>query len=304
MTQDPASRPLRVYPILALGLLSISASPILVRFASDAPGEAIAVWRTVLAALMLLPVALARIGPEVRRFTRREVAYVVAAGVVLAFHFITWIESLYHTTVASASVLVAMSPIFLAVLGFLFLQERLAVRVVVAVLVAVAGAVLIGVGDAGDVQASNAILGNSLALGAALLVSVYLIIGRVVRQGTSWLAYVFPVYAVVAVTTVIFALARGVPLFGYDLGFYGLCALMALGPQLFGHGSINYAIKYFPAAIIGLLTLLEPVVASIAAYFLFGEMPGVVASAGMVLVLVSVTAALWPKRRRAAAPAS
>ncbi len=301
MTQGPASRPFRVYPILMVGLLSISFSPILVRFASEAPGEAVAVWRTVMATLLLAPAALVRIGPEVRRFTRREHGFIVAAGVVLAFHFITWIESLYHTTVASASVLVAMSPIFLAVLGFLFLRERLALRTVVAVLVAVLGAVLIGVGDAGDARAARAVLGNSLALGAALLVSVYLIIGRVVRQQTSWLAYVFPVYTVVALTTVGFAVLRGVPLFGYEPAFYGLCALMALGPQLLGHGSINYAIKYFPAAIIGLLTLLEPVVASVAAYVLFGEQPGLVAAMGMALVLAAVLAALWPRRRSVAA---
>ncbi|MEM1125502.1 MAG: DMT family transporter [Bacteroidota bacterium] len=294
-----SSVPVRVYVILGIGLLAISSSPILVRLAAqtgEAPGLAIAVWRTNIAALLLAPVAFAQARTELRRLSRREVAYMTAAGFFLALHFILWIESLYHTSVASASVLVTLTPLFLAILGRLFLKEAITPRMGGAIALAIGGAMLIGLGDASGGSGSQPLLGNSLAVLAALLVSAYLIIGRVVRQGTSWLAYVFFLYALVALTTLGAAWARGVPLMGYAWPFYGYCALMAIGPQLLGHGSMNYAIKYLPAAFIGILTLLEPVVASVAAYFLFGEVPVWLALLGSAIVLSAIVFALWPRR--------
>lgn len=284
-----ASRPAFVYVAVAVGVISFTFSPILVRWADDAPGLAIAVWRTVFAALLLAPVAWRRIGPAVRKFGRRDIGLIGAAGVFLGLHFITWIESLYFTTVASASVLVTTSPIFLVVLGYWFLNEQLSGPTVGAILVSVGGAALIGWGDMRGIGVGPAPLwGNGLALTASLLVSLYLLIGRHVRQQVPWLAYVFPLYAVTALTTLAVAWAQGIPLFGYDWGFYGLCALMAIGPQILGHGSFNYALQYFPAALVGMLALLEPVGASALAYVLFGEVPTGLAITGMLVVLAAV----------------
>jgi drug/metabolite transporter (DMT)-like permease len=290
-------RPFIVYPVLVLGIASFAFSPILVRFASDAPGLAIAVWRTTLTVLFLAPFALPRIGGDLKRLSRRDYVLVGLAGVTLGLHFVTWIESLYHTSVASASVLVTMSPLFLAVLGFLFLKERLRLKEVVSIGIAVAGATLIGIGDASDQAFGGALFGNALALLAALFVSVYMLIGRVVRQNVSFLAYVFPLYTASAVTILLMALVRGVPLFSYGPEFYGLCALMALGPQIFGHGSINFALRFFNAALLGLFTLFEPVGASFMAYAFFGEAPTVITLAGTLLVLAAITFTVLPIRR-------
>jgi len=284
---------------LGLGVFSISISPILIRYANDAPGFAVAALRNVFATLLLAPFAWVKIRHEVRAFSRRDFLLIGGAGVVLGLHFITWIESLYHTSVASGSVLVAITPIFLGILGFLFLRERLTGLMVLSICVAVGGAILISVGTGSEnvaVAKPNALLGNSLALTAALFYSIYLLIGRVVRQGTSWLGYVFPLYFVVSVTTVVFALSQGVSLWGYDWSIYALCGAMAIGPSIIGHGSFNYAVKYLRAAILGVLGLLEPVIASLFAYFLFGERPATLALMGMVLVLGSVVWAVLLER--------
>lgn len=289
--------PRRAAIALVAGLLSLGLSAILVRFGTSAPGLALAVWRTVFATLLLAPFALPKIGPEVRRFRRREWGLILAAGLFLGLHFIAWIESLYHTSVASASVLVTTSPLFIAVLGYLVLRERLALRTVVAIVVAVAGAALIGWGDAGDAAFPNAVFGNSLALTASLLMAVYLLIGRAVRQQTSFLAYLFPLYATAAATTLVAALIRGTPLL-QPWPILALCLAMAVLPQLVGHGSFNYAVKYFPAALLGLLSLSEPIVSSALAFALFGEMPGPLALVGMVVVLASIAVVFAPRLRR------
>jgi len=291
----------RVYGALGLGVLSFAFAPILVRWAGDVPGLSIAVWRTVTAAVVLLPPALVRIGPEVRQFTRRDIGLILGAGIFLGLHFIAWIESLYHTTVASASVLVTTSPLLLAVLGYLLLNERLRRTTVGAIGGSVAGAGLIGWADAGTVTlGQGALWGNSLAFGGAVLVSLYLLIGRVVRQKVSWLAYVTPLYGVAALTALTAAILKGVPLFGYSWTVYGLCVGLALGPQLLGHGAFNYALQHVPAAIVGLLALLEPVGASILAYLLFGEVPPATSILGMSLVMSGVAVVVWQRQARPA----
>lgn len=284
----PTERPpLRVWLVLGAGLAVLGSSAILIRFATDAPGLAVAVWRTLFATLLLAPIAWAKSGDEMRQLPRRDLALIGVAGVVLGLHFIAWIESLYHTTVASASVLVTTSPLFIAVLGYLVLRERLRPRTVVAIATAVLGAAMIGLADANEGAFPNAALGNGLALFAALLVSVYLLIGRVVRQRVSLLAYLLPLYSVAAVTCVIAALVSGTNLV-QPWPILALCLLMALGPQLLGHGSFNYAVRYLPAAQLGLLSLSEPIVSSVLALFLFREIPPLLAIAGMSIVLVSI----------------
>ncbi|NNE36487.1 MAG: DMT family transporter [Rhodothermales bacterium] len=291
---DSVDRPRRAYPLVILAVLLFSVSPILVRFASGAPGISVAALRTIFAALVVLPVALLRSSSEIRSFKRNDWFLIVTAGVLLAGHFVTWIEALYHTTVSSASVLVASSPIVLALLGYFILKERLTPIVLLAVMGGVAGAVVLGLGDHGAsvATAGNASFGNALALTAACLFSVYFIIGRIVRQSTSWLGYVGPLYFVVAVATVSFALLRGATLLGFEPKIYVLCALMGIGPQIIGHGSFNYAVKYFSPTLLGLFGLMEPVGATLYAFLLFGEVPTVVSFIGTAILLGSVAVAL------------
>lgn len=299
LDQADVERPSTVFWVLLLGLSTFSFSPILVRFAQDAPGMTIAVWRTLIAAAALAPFAFFRVREEMHAFTRRDVGMILFGGVFLGTHFVFWIESLYHTSVASASVLVTTSPIFLAVLGYVFLKERLSRREVLAIVLAVMGAALIGIGDLGGGIGPRPLIGNALAIASALLVSVYLLVGRVVRRKTSWLAYVFPLYSVSAATILVGAVVMGTPLFGYPPEFYALCAAMAIGPQIIGHGSFNYAVRYVSAAILGLLSLVEPVGASLLAYLLFDEMPTIPAVVGMLVVLSAISFAVIRRGRGA-----
>ena len=291
-----AGTPTRAYWVLAIGMVSISFSPILVRWAADAPGATVALWRTLIAVLVLLPFAARSAVRDWVHMKPQNRGLTLVAGVMLGFHFIAWIESIYHTSVASASILFTTNPLFIAAIGFVVLDERLSRRTVIAIIVSVLGASLIGLGDASDDHFPRATLGNTLALSAAILFAVYLLIGRVTRRSSDWLSYVFPLYTVVALTVVGYALVRGFPIFGFGWEVYVACALMALGPQILGHGSINYAVKFFPAAVLGLLGLVEPVLATLWAWLLFGEIPGILTFIGMTVILIALTYVYWPSK--------
>jgi drug/metabolite transporter (DMT)-like permease len=76
---------------------------------------------------------------------------------------------------------------------------------------------------------------------------------------------------------------------------------MAIGPNIVGHGAINLALRYLPAALLGLLGLAEPVLATTFAYLLFGERPAGLAIAGIVLVLGAIGVVIMGERRVARA---
>ncbi len=295
MSAGKESRPAHVYAVLAVGVVCIASSAILVRFADEGPAIAVATWRLSFAVLLLLPLALRSVPKQLRAFSRRDHLLILISGIALGLHFATWIESLYLTSVASSTVLATTSPIFLAILGFIALGERVRARVGFAIGISMLGSLLIAAGDSFALEVmpgAMPLLGNTLALSAAMLVSVYLLIGWSIRQRSSWIGYVFPVNFIAAVTIIIIAILRGVPIFGYSPSFYLLCLIMAIFPQLLGHGAFNYAVKYVPAVILGILTLAEPVIASIAAYFLFDEAPVWIAVIGMILVLTGVGVAI------------
>jgi drug/metabolite transporter (DMT)-like permease len=283
----PDRLPRAVPWVMAVAMAVIGFAPILVRWAGDAPALAVVTWRTLFAIALLAPVAFAVAGHEIRRLSGRDWALAGGAGIFLGLHFTAWTASIYHTSVASASVLVTTSPLFIALLGWLVLRETLRPRTLIAIAVGVAGAALIGVGDATDAAFPRAAFGNTLALSAAVFVAIYLLIGRVVRQRTALLAYLVPVYAGAAATTLAIALYEGTPLM-QPWPILGLSLLLALGPQLIVHGTFNYAVRFLPAAVIGLASLAEPVVGTGLALLFFGEVPSTVAFGGMALVLSAI----------------
>ena len=293
MTRAPAP----VWAMVGVGLLAFGSSPVLIRLAGDVPALALAAWRTSVVALVLAPVALTGSQGELRSMSRRDVGLVAAAGVLLGLHFMGWIVSVQLTSIASAAVLVTTSPVFIAVLGAVFLAERPSRRTAVAIGVAVAGAALIGLGEPADGAYPNPALGNALALGAAVLVSVYLLIGRAVRQRLGFVAYFWALNVAAAVTCLAGCWAAGVSL-ALPLPAAGLAVAMGLGPGLLGHGSFVGALKYLPAALLGLLSLAEPILASLVALAWFGEVPPPVAVVGMAVVLAAIAAVVTERRAR------
>ena len=295
--------------VLAVGMLAFASSSILVRAAGDVPASALIAGRT-LFAIVLLGVLAPRATRDAAAHAGRHGGWVLAgAGVMLAAHFLLWVESLALTSVASASVLVTTTPVQIAVWRAVQTRRLPSAATLVAVALGAVGAVLIGVGDAGEGGAGigrNPVLGNVLAFLSATVMAAYLGVAARVRQRLTWPGYVVPVYASVAVVAVGYALLRG------TLGALAVpetalwCLAMAVGPQIIGHGATNYAVRYVTPLMLGLLSLLEPIGASALAVVLFAEVPGALSVAGMALCLLAVAAALvaLSRERRAAAAAA
>lgn len=270
---------------LVLGMMAFATASILTRLA-DAPPLAVGAWRMLLATALLTPWALPRFLREAHFLSRLDVLLLVLAGTALALHFATWITSLALTTVASSVILVTTNPVFVALASHFVLRERVTTRQVIAVGIALLGSIVVSYGDLG--LSGQALIGDLLALVGAVMAAAYFLLGRSVRRKVSTLAYVWPCYGLAALLLLGFCAGSRQPLVGYPPRVYLILLLLALGPQVLGHSSFNWALGQFSPLMVTLAILGEPVGASILAILVLHEFPPLSAPLGGVLILIGI----------------
>ena len=291
---------------LLVGVLAVSTSAILIRVAlRDASPLAIAFWRTTGGSLALAPFAWRR-----RRRTAAiapaRVRQLLASGVFLGAHFALWLLSLQMTTVASSVTLVTMSPIFVALGAWWFLGERTHRRTWIGMGITIAGALIIGIGDAAEISlGARAVAGDALAFGGALAVTGYLLLGRLARRDVPASVYSAVVYGWAALLLLGACLATGTPLLGFSATTWLAILGLVVGPQLLGHTVFNTLLSTVTPTIVSIVVLAEPVGATLLAWLLLAELPAVLFWVGAPLVLVGVfvATARLPRRRAAVTPA-
>jgi drug/metabolite transporter (DMT)-like permease len=289
---------IRPYLGLGFGVIVVSTAAILIRLAqAGVHSLVVAAWRLTLATLILTPFAWVKARSELRTLTRREWGSALLSGLLLAVHFGTWITSLAYTSVTASVVLVWTNPIFVGLASHLFLGERLTREMVIALLVAITGSVIIGLGDLG--QGTHRLLGDALAVVGAIAGAGYFLIGRRLRARLSLLGYVYPVYGTAAVVLMAVMLASGLPRVPQRSETWLWLTLMAMGPQILGHSSLNWALRYLSATYVTLATLWEPIGSTLLAWWLLGEAPTLWAAVGGSLILSGLVVASLAERRAA-----
>jgi drug/metabolite transporter (DMT)-like permease len=275
MVEDPMSGAMMSSPpravtvsVLCLGVAAISFGSIFVRLC-EAPSLIIAAYRLLIATFVLVPFQISRPVAVQGVQSQRKAIYYLLAGIFLALHFATWIASLKYTSVASSVVLVTANPLFVALFSWWFLREGISRRAIIGILVAVAGGILIARADTGI--GHDTLKGDALALLGAIMMAGYLLTGRVIRVVTPLPQYVFRVYGVAAGLLALFCVVTEPNWIHYSGRTFLFFALSALVPQSIGHTSLNWALRHFPAAIVAVCTLFEPVGASLLALWVFGE---------------------------------
>jgi drug/metabolite transporter (DMT)-like permease len=278
-------------------VLAVSTASIFIKLC-DAPALIIATYRMVLASLILLPYALyKRTG---RTWEREEIGWLIVSGLFLSLHFAFWIGSLKYTSVASSVVLVTTYPIFVGIGSRFFLKERMGLYLVFGIVLSVLGSGLISYGDMAISR--EALMGDGLALLGALTASGYFLVGRKMRKSQDLLSYIFPVYSAAGFLLVIFSLLSQKNFFGYSWTTYLFLFLLALIPQLIGHTTINWALKYLPASMVALTYLGEPVGSTILAYFILNEELTPWKIFGGILILAGILTALKRRPQNGSSP--
>jgi drug/metabolite transporter (DMT)-like permease len=272
--------------VLLVGVLAVSTAAVLIRLC-EAPSLVIAAYRLAIASLVVVPAELVRTRALP---ARRDLGWCVLAGLFLSAHFAAWISSLAYTTVASSVVLVTTNPLFVGLFSWWVLREPPGRRTVAGIVLGMAGAVWIGWGDFQG--GPDPLLGDALALLGAAAASAYLLTTRVARRRLATHTYIAWTYGSCALFLLAATVAAGLPLAPYPWETLGFLVLLALVPQLIGHTSINWSLAHLTAPTVSVAILGEPIGASLLAWWVLGEVPGLGTVAGGALICTGIVLAL------------
>lgn len=282
---EPASSPT---PKLALGILLagggacvISFDSLLVRLQALSP-SGVLFWRGVFSgfAFTVLAVVLSRksIGAGLAAAARGWWPLLMLT-VVMALGTVTFVLAVTHTTVAHTLVIIASAPILTAVLGWILLDEKLPMRTWSAGLVVLAGVVVVFSSSLGG----GHLEGDIWALANTVTLALILIILRKYQQVDRMLALALSSLVIAAVIA--------------PSGFQApdsrsLLAAAVAGLVVLpgGLAMITFAPRHLPAAEVGLLLLMETILAPLWALLVVGEQPPVqvVVSGGIILGAIAI----------------
>lgn len=286
---------------IGVGLMFASFAAVLIRMAQEAgmPSLAIVGQRLLIAWLLLSVVVLRRHRETIRNMKPSHMLLAAGAGFWLATHFSLMALALEYSSVLLAQTIVNTGPLWVALLEVFVLKQRLPRLVWVGLFIAMLGGTLIGFSGSVDAATgSQPLLGAALAFSSAAASAGYIIIGRRVRTGVPLLPYIWFVYGGGALAMMIAVTLTGTPLIGYEPRAYMWVLLLALGPQLIAHSSLNYALAFIPATLVSISGQVISVTAAIAAFILFAEVPQPLEAIGSGVILVGVVLAILAQGRR------
>jgi drug/metabolite transporter (DMT)-like permease len=218
--------------------------------------------------------------------TVKEWLTLAVSGVFLGLHFLFWMESFSHTTVASAMILTALEPVFVVIGAYFLFKEKTSKVGIISILIAVSGSVIIASGDIG--VSKTALYGDLLSILGTVAVSVHMLAGQELCRKMPSIIYSFAVFLIGGLVLFVYNICTNVSLTQYDIKDWWIFLLLALIPNIFGHALFNWLLKYVGATTISMAILGEPIGAIILAYFLLGEMTTVSQLVGGMIVMISV----------------
>lgn len=268
---------------VAVGGALIGLAPIAIRL-SDIGPLGTNLWRF----LFALPV-LAVWAWRSPRLSRRDTGWLLFAGVLFGIELNLWAIALTKTTVANATLLTNMTPVFAAAFGWFVFKERLGAGVLAGGLAALVGAVLLALGRAqvgvGPSSAEEGWFGDAIALAAALGYAGYLIIVRALGSRVSVGAVMFWAALSSAAFTLALCLATGERLLPHTAQGWVLLAGLGVIVHAGGQGLIAYGVGRLPIVISTVLLWTQPLAAAALSWALFGERLGAIALIGAALIL-------------------
>jgi drug/metabolite transporter (DMT)-like permease len=301
MSSHPSSFS-RGYLIALVSALFLSTTAIFIRHLTltyQVPALVLAFWRDVFVVLTLLPV-LRWFHPDLLKVKRSHLLYLCLYGLLLALFNSLWTLSVALNGAAVATVLVYSSAAFTVLLGWWLLKEGLGWVKILAVVLCLAGCVLVS--GATDVAYWNknwvSILTGVLA---GLSYAVYSLMGRSAstRGLNPWstLLYIFAFAAVFLLLINLLPLgflpgkaSHPLDLFWLKTAWagWGILFLLAAVPTIAGFGLLLVSLTYLPSSIANLIVTTEPVFTAITAYFLLGEQLNGAQIFGGLLILAGV----------------
>lgn len=284
--------PSRAVPLLILlaAACVLGLAPILVRLTETGPAAA-GFWRFLFAMPLLLLVAARPGGEGIGRPSK----WMMLAGLFFALDLSFWHYGIVMTSVANATVLCNLTPVVVTLIGWFMFRERPRPLFILALALAMGGAFAMAAAASGQ-QGTNPLLGDLLSLSVSFWYSGYFLAVKAARNTAG------------AMRVTLWATVVGIPLLGgvslllgesmIPASASGWAACVALGVMhVVGQGGVAWSLGKLPAAITAVTILIQPIVAGLLSWWIFGETLTPIQALGGALVLVAIVLAQWSTRK-------
>lgn len=287
----PAPEQRRALAALIFGGIAIGASPIFVRLSEVGPVST-GFWRLALALIPLTVWGLLSRKGEKRApapVSLRDGLFLVLPGMALAIDLVAWHLALHITSVANATLLANLAPVFVTLIGWLVFRTAVTRIFLLGLGLAIAGVITLKGGPAA--LADGALLGDAIAALAAVFYAIYILaIGRL-RSRYDTIRIMIWSSASAAACILPFALHFEGDILPRSLYAWAIVGGLAVVSHAGGQVAITYALAYLPAAFSSLTLLLQPVVAAVLAWWILAEAVTGMQVLGGIIVLAGILVA-------------
>jgi len=203
------------------------------------------------------------------------------AGVFLSIGFAAYVFAMYTTTVANTNFIITTETIFLALLGYFFLKEKISSITLISITLGMSGVLLI-LGSSLSIQTSEQFIGNLVAF---IMPISFAVLVMIVRK--------YPKVDMVPAqfTAGVFAAIIGLIVAGkLSISFHDLTLAFLAGFFQIGFGFILITVgsQTTPAAVVGILMLTESVFGPLWAWLFINEVPPISVIFGGGIIIFSI----------------
>jgi drug/metabolite transporter (DMT)-like permease len=268
----------------------IGLSPIFVRLSEVGPVTT-GFWRVAIALLPLLAWRLAGSnadGRADRPQSLRDAFALLFPGVMLAGDLVAWHLSIHLTSVANATLLANMAPIFVTFGGWVLFRSRVTRGFLVGLALALTGVVIL---NSRGASAHGHLAGDAIAIVAAMFYAGYMLsLSRLRLRYSTMTIMVWSTFSA-AVCMLPIALAFETGFWPLTLSAWAVVLGLAWLCHLGGQGLITYALAWLPASFSSLTLLIQPVVAAFVAWLVLHEPLGALQATGGAIILLGILVA-------------
>ena len=279
-------RKINPFFILIIGAIAIAFSPIFVRF-SDVDPIMTAFYRIFISLPFFLFFSSFNIIEKVKfpEFNNSYVIFLVS-GIFFALDLICWHWSIKLTTVSKATFLSNLAPIVVIIFSLIFLKERFSKFFYLAALLSMVGMLML-LGESFKFNKSQ-FIGDLLGVLTAVWYGSYIITISQLRKKYNSTSIMFLSGIVTAIILLIVSILFEQSLIPQSLFTITIIFLLGFICQFMGQSFITYSLAYLSASLSSLCLLIQPIAATVLAYFFFEEKLTTIQFFGSALILIGI----------------
>ena len=269
---------------LSCGAVLLGLSAIFVRFSETSPS--LTAFYRVFLAIPFLYVWLRIEKEELTLKDKKLFPLLVLSGAFFAIDMSFWNWSISFTSVAHATLMANTAPIFVSVIGFLFLGHKIKPSFFIVLSLAMVGVFLVVLAGSGSDE--SRLFGDSLGIIAAVFYAGYILSIKNVTNFLSPAKALFYATVFTAIFLLPISLVEAETFFPSSYKGWTVLIAYAVISQTLASGLITYGISKVSAHLSSLTLLIQPIAAAVLGWLILSEAISLLQGLGGVIVLLAI----------------